>query len=296
MKIIFAILALLSPVLCAVSAEVKGVNIEVRLDQEQFLAGEDIPVAVRIDNLSGQTLHLGKDADWLTFEVFGDQNPLVIKLGDPPVEGEFAVNSGFIATKRVNLAPYFKLDRAGHYDIKARVRIPDWGAKVENKKAKGFEIVRGNTLREFEFGVPLGTNSPATTAPETRKYVLQQANYKKQLTLYLRLTDSTGSKIFRVFPIAQMLSFGNPEFQIDRYSHLHVLSQVGARAFNYSVINPDGDIILRQIHEIAGSKPLLKADNDGMIFVSGGLRRPNPTDIPAETAASKETDVAKSKQ
>src|SRR5262245_18716022 len=44
-------------------------TVEVALEQEQFLGGEALPAAVRITNLSGQTLHLGTEPDWLTFLV-----------------------------------------------------------------------------------------------------------------------------------------------------------------------------------------------------------------------------------
>ena len=44
------------------------VTVDVVLDQEQFLPTETMPVAVRITNRSGQPLHLGADADWLTFK------------------------------------------------------------------------------------------------------------------------------------------------------------------------------------------------------------------------------------
>ena len=45
------------------------VTVDVLLDQEQYLPNEAMPVAVRITNRSGQPLHLGAEADWLTFSV-----------------------------------------------------------------------------------------------------------------------------------------------------------------------------------------------------------------------------------
>ena len=43
--------------------------IEVVLDQAQFLRDESLPVKVRISNRSGQTLKLGQDPDWLSFNI-----------------------------------------------------------------------------------------------------------------------------------------------------------------------------------------------------------------------------------
>jgi len=42
------------------------VDIDLSLDQDYFLPSEAIPLAVKITNRSGQQLHLGADADWLT--------------------------------------------------------------------------------------------------------------------------------------------------------------------------------------------------------------------------------------
>src|SRR5205085_11581182 len=86
------------------SAQVRG---EVTLDQEHFLPGEGLPAAVRVTNRSGQTLHLGGQADWLTFSIESRDGQIVIKNADPPVLGEFTLDSSKVATKVVDLSPYF---------------------------------------------------------------------------------------------------------------------------------------------------------------------------------------------
>ena len=88
------------------------------------------------------------------------------------------------------------------------------------------------------------------TAPEARKYTLQQANYIKQLTLYVRVTDLTEQRVFKVLPVGPLLSFSRPEARIDRDSNLHLLFQTGARSFLYQVINPEGDLLARQTHSL----------------------------------------------
>ena len=55
------------------------VTVDVVLDQEQFLPSETMPVAVRITNRSGQPLHLGADANWLTFSVESTGGTVVVK-------------------------------------------------------------------------------------------------------------------------------------------------------------------------------------------------------------------------
>ena len=108
------------------------VTVDVVLDQEQFLPSESLPVAVRITNRSGQSLHLGADAKWLTFSVESTGGTMVVKNADVPVQGEFDVGSSQVATKRVDLAPYFALTRQGGYRVTARVHIKDWNAEIPN--------------------------------------------------------------------------------------------------------------------------------------------------------------------
>ena len=75
------------------------VTVEVTQDQDQFLPGEALPTAVRITNRSGQTLHLGRDEDWLTFSVQARDVEVVPKTGEVPVVGEFDLESSRVATE-----------------------------------------------------------------------------------------------------------------------------------------------------------------------------------------------------
>ena len=127
--------------------------------------------------------------------------------------------------------------------------------------------------------------------PEVRKYILQQANYlRTQLRLYVRLTDASGAKTFRVFPIGPMVSFGRPEPQVDKFSNMHLLYQDGPRSFIYTVINPQGEVITRHTYEIyGGTRPRLQPDMDGKVVVTGGARRPTKDDVPP----SKEPEPSK---
>ncbi len=269
---------------------VSAVTVELTLDQDQFLSNEELRVGVRITNRSGQTLSFGKENDWLTFTVQARDNFVVSQLGEVPVAGEFSLDSSLSGTKRVNLTPYFDFRQAGRYQITASVKIPQWNKEITSAP-KTFDIINGTTLKEFDFGLPLASGS-TNIQPEMRKYILQQAMYFKQMKLYLRISDSTGATSFKVFPIAPMVSFSKPEAQVDQLSNLHVLSQVGARSFSYSVINPDGDIILRQIHDYTSTRPVLRANADGKIFVSGGIRKPSSGDLPPPlTAQSPKNDA-----
>ncbi len=262
------------------------VSVEVALDQTQLLRDESLPVKVRIVNRSGQTLHLGEGKGWLTFTVQNKEGLLVARGSEVPVEGAFELESSSVATRLVELMPYFDLSIPGQYTVTATIQVPQWEREISSRPTP-FEIVRGVKIWEEDFGVP-GTPG----IPEARKYALQQANYLKELTLYVRLTNPSETKVFRVFPIGPLLSFSRPEAQIDRESKLHVLWQTGARSFQYCVVTPDGDLVRRQIHSYTQTRPVLRS-RDGEIVVSGGMRRLSRTDIPrqAERSATNDGEV-----
>lgn len=73
---------------------------------------------------------------------------------------------------------------------------------------------------------------------------------------------------------------------MDRFNNLHVLMQTGAKSFTYSVVSPEGRLLVRQRHEYTATRPVLRSTDDGGIFVAGGQRRFLETDIPAPAAES----------
>jgi hypothetical protein len=276
MKALGSWLGFLAATLLPVAAQV---TVEITQDQDQFLPSETLATAVRITNRSGRDLRLGQGEDWLSFSVQSRSDSVVPRNGEVPVGGEFILESSKVATKRVDLAPYFAINRPGRYSVTATVRIKDWSQEVTSQP-RNFDIIDGARLWEQEIGVP-AADSATNSIPEVRKYVLQQANYlKSQLRLYVRLTDASGTKTFSVFPVGPMVSFSRPEPQVDKFSNLHLLYQDGAHSFNYTVVNPDGEVIARRTYDYVNSRPRLQPDEGGKILVTGGVRRVSPTDVP----------------
>ncbi len=261
--------------LAPVSAQV---TVEIFQEQSYFLPGEAIKLAVRITNRSGQTLRLGAEPDWLTFTVESREGSVVSQTGDVPVTGAFELESSKMATKRVDLAPYYSFPRVGRYLATAVVKIKSWDREVTSEP-KAFTVIEGAKLWQQEFGLPQAAKT--NSEPEIRKYILQQATYVRgPLRLYLRVTDAAGSKTFKVVPIGPMVSFGRPEPQIDPESNLHLLYQNGPYSFSYTVHSPEGELLKREAYDMSDRKPRLRLGEDGKIAVSGGVRRDSPNDIP----------------
>jgi len=269
--LVFALLAF-----CRAPAQI--VTLELSLDQDQFLPAETLPVTIHVINNSGQNLHLGTDNNWLTFNVKSlDGNLSVVKQSQPPVAGVFDLGSSEVAIKHVDIEPYFNLRQTGRYSITAFLHIPEWNMDVSSGPQE-FDIIDGAELWSQAFGLPVPAGV-SNRPPEIRKYVLEEANYlQRQLRMYLLVTDETGQNIFKVSAIGPMVSFSQPEAQLDDDSNLHVIYQTGAESFLYSVFNPDGTVLQQDVYDYLNSRPHLGLDSSGHIVVLGGARRVKPSD------------------
>jgi hypothetical protein len=277
MKLSLPIFGLMLMIGCGALAQV---TVELELEQRQFLPSETLPVAVRLTNRSGQPLRLGDDPKWLTFSVTADDNFVVTRTGDAPVEGEFVVGSSQVATKRVDLAPCFQLTRHGGYRVVARVQIKEWHAEFVSEP-QSFDIIDGAKLWSITFGLP-APDGVTNSAPEVRRYTLEEANYlRSQLRMYVQVSDESERQIFKVRAIGPMVSFSQPEARLDPRNRLHVIYQSGARVFTYSVINPDCDIVWQENYDYLKTRPRLQVDDAGNISVLGGVRRLKPSDVPS---------------
>jgi hypothetical protein len=255
------------------------VAVEVTMEQREFLPSESIPAAVRITNRSGQPLRLGEDANWLTFNVESTDGFIVVKNAEVPVVQGFDLGSSQMATKHVELQPYFGLARPGRYRVTATVRIKDW-SEAMTSPAFEFYVISGAKIWAQDFGVPMPPGETNRT-PEVRRYTLEKANYlRTQLRMYVQVSDPAEARVFKVVSIGQAVAFGDPDTQLDRHSDLHVLFQSGASIFTYAVINPDGDLLKQEIYDYVKTRPRLGMSDDGTVTVVGGVRRLTEQEMP----------------
>jgi hypothetical protein len=263
------------------------VTVEVSLKQEQFLAGESLPVKVRVANDAGQTLIFGDEA-WLSYAVEARDGSIVLKSGEVPITHNLSIKPSEWAAMTTDIAPYFDLTKNGRYSVVATVYIKDWQRKVSSP-AKYFDVISGNRVWEQEFGLPQAATDH--NPPEVRKYILQQLTLENGLHLYARLTDATESRLFKVIPIGPMISFSDPQTRVDQASNLHLLYQTTARTYSYTVINPDGEIKLRQTYVYVDTVPRLKVDETGTAMIVGGKRQLAENDVPASRKSSLTNDI-----
>jgi len=252
-------------------------RVELTFDQETYLPQEPMNAIVQIYNSSGQKLRLGRDAEWLSFSIESVDGRIVKQIKAPDVVGEFDLPNGSRARKIVNLAEAYDLRTFGRYLITAVVHVADWGETFTNPRAKPIGIATGVTMWESTFGVP---DAKASGRPELRKFQLLQSNHRKQLSLYVRVTDESEAETYALTVLGKLLSFSKPEPQMDRFSNLHVLYQESSHSFLYFMITPDGMLLSRQTWAIGDSRPGMTLNSEGRISVTGGVRRVSASDLP----------------
>ncbi len=251
------------------------VTVELDFEKDFYIADETMFANVRITNFSGRTLNFGRDNHWLMFSVEARDGFLVDEEGTPNVSGAFEIPNASRGTRRVNLSPYYKMQKPGRYQILATV-FSEQTKEVLKSPQVEVNIIRATTLWSKDFGVSRDNGE----SYEVRRYSLIRALNDNQLELYVRVAKVDNSQVFNVFSVGNLVSFGSPEAQVDRLSRLHLLQQYGARSFRYLVVSPDGELSKRHRFDYTNTRPKLAPGLDNMIAVRGGIRVPAATDLP----------------
>ena len=273
-------IALYLSLLCCIAQGVQGqVDVSLEFKKEFYLAHESIMAEVKIVNFSGKTLNFGADKNWLQFTIESRGEFPVEKVGDLNVVEQFKVPNASRAIRRVHLIPAYKIDNPGRYRVAAYISIPELNTQLVTTPVE-IGILSASVVWEREIGLVKDKNDPSAPI-EIRKYSLMRAVNKKQIDLYVKVTDKYQRYIYGVYSLGNIVSFGEPERQVDRFSNLHVLMQNGARSFRYTIVKPDGKILLRQRHNYTASRPKLIMDKTGLIQVFGGKRKASFDDIPS---------------
>lgn len=269
------------------------VTLELLSSQTQFLPAEKLPISVRITNHSGRNLKLGQNEEWLTFSVEETKGGVVVRRDDPKVDGEFDLESGSRATFKVDIAPHFELNRPGSFRISAQMHLPELNNLIVDSAPFAFDVITGSTVWSQTFGVPV-KNGDKTDFVDRRTYLLQQANYLKEVRLYLRIADAAQGFTYAVFPIGPVVSFSKPTPLIDAQARLHVLHQFGMRTYAYHIFSHNGEIIERRTYEIGETRPSLRVNESGTVIVIGGVRRADKSDLlPQIVTNAPPSDISK---
>ena len=285
-------------VMICLGATTSSAQISVVLESAEkfYLPGEAVLLDIKVTNFSGQTLTLATAPDWVQFTVEAADGYVVHSPKNVYAPGEFEVANGFVATRKVNIGPNFDFSKPGRYLVSCLVRV-DQLAKIVYSPPIKIEVLAITPMWERNFGVPQFA-ADGTGATSSRRYSLIQITRNSKPYVYVTTSEIDTGKLRSTIPLTRVVTFNEPDKMLDDRNNLHVLCQSARIEYTYSVINPDGKLVVRQTFEQQGNtnRPRLAFNHKGLIEINGGIRLPNDTDVPElipnpnETAAARRID------
>ncbi len=254
----------------AISAQRAGgqIQLDLKFQRLQFIAYEPIVATLAITNLAGRDIEL-RDADgqpWLGFDITGSEGqpiaPLPGDSGQPPLR----IEAGQRVTRQINLTTLYPVHDFGAYHARAHLYFADLG-KFFYSPSRAFEVTDARPIWQQTVGIPDG----APASGRVRTYSLLINRFPDHTSLYVRVEDKESGVVYATYSLGRAVAFEPPEAEVDRRNQLHVLHCAAPRAWAYSRIGLNGELLARSSFVEAKSRPRLFHSADGEVAVRGGV-------------------------
>jgi hypothetical protein len=259
-------IALLALLATAFAARAQ-VQVDISLKRSLYILHEPILVTVTVTNMSGGELSLADSGlnKWFGLQVeTADGRPI------PPVGGEYVnppveLGPQQKITRTVNITPLFPLGEFGSFRLKATIFLHQTN-RFFNSPSLNFEITEGRVMWQKTVGVPDGSPGAGTSRTITLlAHRLPMSSY-----LYLRIQDPDSGTVFCTHQLGRFLTFGTPNILLDEKNRIHILQNVAPKAFVYSAVGLNGEVLDRKSYNEFSTRPGLRRSADGGVVVVGG--------------------------
>ena len=258
--------AFLILLIAALPAAKGQLQVDMSLKRSLYLSYEPLIVNVTISNLSGNSLNL-RDTDaipWFGFQIESlDGRPIpphASQHSNPPL----LLQAGEKLTRAVNLTPLYPISEYGGYRIRAAIHAQSLG-RTFSSEPLNVEITEGRPIFEKTVGVP----ADRTGGGGIRKIALLTHRLPNSTQLYLRILDPDRGVVHCTHRLGRIVSYGTPEILLDKANQIHVLQNVAPKAFLYSHIGLNGEVLERKTYQQNLKRPSLKQSPEGRIAVIG---------------------------
>lgn len=241
-------------------------QVDIKLKRTLYISYEPILITVSLTNLSGNALPLN-DADgnhWFGFQIETlDGRPIAprsLNYTNEPI----VLEAGQKLSRTVNLTPLFPMAEFGGYRIRAAIYAATL-KRYFNSPPLNIEITDGRSIFQKTVGVPEGMPG----AGETRNITVLTHRLPNSTQLYVRIENAKGGTVFCTHRLGRLVSYGTPEILLDKKNQIHVLQNVAPKAFLYSHIGLNGEVLQRKTYSQIVKRPILREGPDGVIEVIG---------------------------
>jgi hypothetical protein len=244
------------------------IQVELKLKRLQYIAYEPVVATLIITNLAGRDVELHDDRGqhWFGFEVSGKEGqPIAPATPDAP-EPALKVEAGKTITRKINLTPIYPVHDLGTYHVRANVYFADLN-KFFYSQPKVFEVTNARPIWQKTVGVPEGTSGGGSV----RTYSLLTNRFADHTSLYVRVENKDSGAVYATYSLGRIITFDEPQEEIDRANQLHVLHCAAPRTWAYSHVGLNGELLKQETFMETKSRPRLHHRADGAIAVSGGM-------------------------
>jgi hypothetical protein len=253
--------------LFAVAAEGQ-IQVDLKFKRLQYIAYEPVVATLGITNLAGRDIEL-HDADgqsWFGLEVTGSEGqpiaPISSRTGQPPLK----IEAGQKVTQRINLTPLYPVHDFGTYHVRTHVYFADLG-KFFYSGTRVFEVTDARPIWQQTVGIPDGVSAPG----DARTYSLLTNRFPDHTSLYVRVQDRDRGIVYATYSLGRTIAFEQPQAEIDRANQLHVLHCSAPRAWAYSRVGLNGELLAHSSFMETKTRPRLAHASNGEVAVRGGM-------------------------
>ncbi len=208
------------------------VELDLTVEPVRAILFESIYAQIVIRNNTGGILSFDRERDSARFffELERRKHNAVRQKNHTPLM--FGVNlvPGGSKTNVFDLTSLYSMQSHGMYKLKAYL---EWNNLLFVSQPVVLELLNGFEIARLIAGVP-GEQG------EIRAYILEYLGKKKGEQVFLRIEDSSSSKVFAVHKLGHIVRVRKPEMKIDEAGNVHVLFQTMAMVFVHTAFTPYG--------------------------------------------------------
>jgi len=262
----------------AVAAEAQ-VQVDLKFKRLQYIAHEPVVATIAITNLAGRDIEL-HDSDgqsWLGFEIIGSDEQPIAPLNGANREPPLKIQAGQRVTRQIDLMPLYPVYEYGAYHVRTNIYFADLG-KFFYSGTRVFEVTDARPIWEQTVGVP----DSAGASGDVRTYSLMTNRFPDHTSLYVRVQDKDTGVVYATYSLGRTIAFEQPQAEIDRANQLHVLHCAAPRAWSYTRVGLNGELLEHSSFMETKTRPRLVHSRGGEVAVRGGM-----IEAPAQSSGSK---------
>lgn len=221
---------------------------------------------VTVTNHAGRELTFASDGrmQWLGFIVRDSRGNPINPRGHY-IFGPMKIAPGQTLAREVDLSEHFQLTRPGNFTVSAVINPPLKGTDGVSTNREFFNLSSGTSYWSQKVGL---IKDPS----RIREFRILKFYGDNKSQLYAQVQDMQTGEPIRTFLLGEMLTVRKPVATVDRSQRMHVMFLTTPTLWVHSVVDTDGRLISRKIHQRAAQgDPQLLTFADGSVRVANSI-------------------------